>query len=65
MQRRVEAAMQEAFERAGGRYRLNQRLGLFRTATYQWKRIPRRRLAKLAHITGMTKAEMRPDLYED
>lgn len=53
-----------AAQKVGGIAQLAAKLGLARQAVYQWKRIPAERVAEVERITGVPRAELRPDLYE-
>ena len=53
-----------AAESVGGVPILARRLGLTRQAIYQWKEVPADRVAEIAAATGISRAALRPDLYE-
>jgi hypothetical protein len=38
-------------------------LGIARTAPYDWKRVPAKRVLAISRITGLSPHELRPDLY--
>lgn len=48
---------------AGGRPALARALGLTRRAVNLWVVIPRYHLADVARVTGLTRAQLRPDLF--
>jgi DNA-binding transcriptional regulator YdaS (Cro superfamily) len=52
-----------AADRIGGVPRLAERIGVTRQAIYQWREIPVERIADIAAVTGVSRAELRPDLY--
>jgi DNA-binding transcriptional regulator YdaS (Cro superfamily) len=39
-------------------------LGITRGAVATWRRIPAERVAEVSRITGISRLELRPDLYE-
>lgn len=49
---------------AGGCVQLSRALGIDHTAVVKWKRVPARRLAEVARITGIAPQVLRPDLAE-
>lgn len=56
--------LKKAAQRAGGVTALAKSLGLSRAAIYRWrKRIPAERLVDIEAATGITRKELRPDLY--
>tara|TARA_Y100001937_G_C6893034_1_gene229932 strand:+ start:75 stop:284 length:210 start_codon:yes stop_codon:yes gene_type:complete len=44
--------------------RLADHLGLTRMAIYQWKIIPSRYVIEIEKITGISRTQLRPDLYK-
>lgn len=52
-----------AADRIGGVPRLAERIGVTRQAIYQWREVPVERIADIAAVTGVSRAELRPDLY--
>ncbi len=59
----AQRALQAAKERAGGGANLARRIGISGAAVSRWRRIPLKRLAAVAHATGMSLIELRPDIY--
>ncbi len=57
-------ALAEAALRVGGVAKLAEMLGLSRQAVYKWKRVPAERAPQIERLTGVPRAELRPDLYE-
>lgn len=57
-------AVQRACAAAGGGATLARRLGISRAAISQWRRIPADRLVLIEAITGIDRAELRPDLFD-
>lgn len=58
-----EAALTKAIEIAGGHAALAKTLGIERTAIYQWKQAPPKRVATLEQLTGVTRYDLRPDVF--
>lgn len=52
-----------AADRIGGVPRLAERIGVTRQAIYQWREVPVERIADIAAVTGVSRADLRPDLY--
>jgi DNA-binding transcriptional regulator YdaS (Cro superfamily) len=42
---------------------ISEQLGIARTAPYDWKRVPAKRVLAISRITGLSPHELRPDLY--
>jgi len=55
--------MRLAFERAGGKEALARSLNLTRAATYFWKQVPPTRVLQVERLTGVSRHQLRPDLY--
>lgn len=53
-----------AAQKVGGMAQLAAKLGIARQAIYQWSRIPAERVVDVERVTGIPRAELRPDLYE-
>lgn len=53
----------KAVKKAGGVTSLAQKLGIKHNAFYVWKRVPAERVLKIEHITGISRHDLRPDLY--
>lgn len=58
----TDPAVTKAIEAAGNATKLARALGITRAAVCQWKKIPPKRLADVARLTGLPAAELRPDL---
>lgn len=54
----------EVLARSGGTVALATALGISSPAISQWERIPAERLGQVSWVTGMSFAEIRPDLFE-
>jgi len=57
-------ALAEAALRVGGVAKLAEMLGVSRQAVYKWTRVPAERAPQIERLTGVSRAELRPDLYE-
>jgi len=53
-----------AIERAGSVKALADAAGVKPQAISQWRRIPSDRVVRISEATGMSRHELRPDLYE-
>ena len=51
------------FLKRGMRQKIGRELGLNPSAVYQWRRIPAERVLDVERITGISRHELRPDLY--
>lgn len=58
-----EQALQRAINLAGGKAALSKKLGLSRAATHFWKQVPPIRVLQVEALTGVSRHELRPDLY--
>jgi DNA-binding transcriptional regulator YdaS (Cro superfamily) len=47
----------------GLRLQIAAGLGLNKSAVYQWKRVPASRVLDVERITGISRHDLRPDLY--
>lgn len=56
-------ALQRAREVAGGAVGLGRQLGISPQAVSQWGRVPAERVVDVERITGIPRAELRPDLF--
>lgn len=59
----MENIVREVAKRVGGVPELARRLGISRQAIYQWEAIPAEKVQAIAHMTGLPKAQLRPDLF--
>lgn len=48
----------------GLRLKVTQELGITTGAIYQWDKVPAERVPEVSRITGYSRHELRPDLYE-
>ena len=60
---RPPAIVLEAAMRIGGLSELARKLGIRHTAFYRWAEVPAKRVLKIEKITGVSRHELRPDLY--
>ena len=58
-----ESALSLAKERAGGRAKLAERLGITPQAISQWREIPVDRVMDVEAVTGIPRSTLRPDIY--
>jgi DNA-binding transcriptional regulator YdaS (Cro superfamily) len=63
MSRELERGIGLIIKAAGGHRKLGRMLGVSYQSISQWKRIPADRLVEIEIITGVTREEMRPDLF--
>lgn len=47
----------------GLRFRIAKEIGVTPGAVYQWRRVPAERVLDVERITGISRHELRPDLY--
>ena len=59
----MDTALQNALEAAGGPTALARALDVSHQAVIQWKRVPVNRVLAVERITGITRYELRPDIY--
>ncbi len=57
------SVLEKAAQRLGGIGRLADNLQITRQALYQWSRVPAERVIELERISGISRSELRPDLY--
>lgn len=55
--------VREIASKAGGVVALSKALGLSRAAVSQWKRIPIERVIDVERLTGVPRADLRPDVF--
>jgi DNA-binding transcriptional regulator YdaS (Cro superfamily) len=59
----MDAGIEKAAKAAGTISALAKKLGITRSAICQWPRIPAERVVEIEKVTGVPRAELRPDLY--
>ncbi len=57
-----DSGLSRAIERAGGVNALARALGLASASVAQWRTVPPARVGEVARATGLSPAELRPDL---
>ncbi|MEI4482200.1 MULTISPECIES: transcriptional regulator [unclassified Phyllobacterium] len=53
----------KAAEKTGGVVSLARELGIKHTAMYSWKRVPAERVLDIERVSGISRHELRPDLF--
>lgn len=56
-------SLQNAIEVVGTASELARRLGIKPAAVLQWKRVPAERCLEVERLTGISRHELRPDIY--
>jgi DNA-binding transcriptional regulator YdaS (Cro superfamily) len=60
---KLHAGMERAKQIAGGTTALAVKLGISKQAVSMWKKIPAERVISIEAATGISREELRPDLY--
>jgi TorA maturation chaperone TorD len=60
-----DGGLQEAIRAAGGVTELARRIGISQPSVSNWSRIPAERVLTVEAITGVARAMLRPDLYDE
>lgn len=55
--------MKEAINRADGTSALARALGISQAAVSQWRQVPVNRVLDVERITGVSRHDLRPDIY--
>lgn len=55
--------VEKAAEKAGGIVSLARELGIKHTSLYSWPRVPAGRVLDFERISGLSRHEIRPDVY--
>jgi pyruvate kinase len=58
-----DAALERALRTRMAVTEIAEALGVSRAAVSQWRRVPEKHLAAVARITGISKRQLRPDLF--
>lgn len=58
-----DSPLVEVIRKVGSANELARQLGVTPQAISQWKRIPLERASEIARITGIPRAELRPDIW--
>lgn len=53
----------QAAEKVGGIAELARRLGVKHPTFYRWRQVPSGRVLKLEEVSGISRHDLRPDLY--
>ncbi|MGE9266406.1 transcriptional regulator [Escherichia coli] len=53
----------KAAEKSGGVVSLARELGIKHTSLYSWKRVPAERVLDIERVSGVSRHELRPDLF--
>ena len=53
----------QAAEKVGGVVALSRELGIKHTAMYSWNRVPAERVLDIERITGISRHDLRPDIF--
>jgi DNA-binding transcriptional regulator YdaS (Cro superfamily) len=59
----VIAVIDKAANHLGSLTALAKAMGVTRNTFYQWQRVPAERVLQIEKLTGISRHEMRPDLY--
>lgn len=59
----MHEALLRAIDKAGGLTKLASGLGISKQAVLQWDEVPPLRVLAVEKITGVSRSELRPDLY--
>lgn len=55
--------LERAVREAGGVVALSKALGITHNAIYSWKRIPPGRVLDIERVTGISRHDLRPDIF--
>ena len=61
----TDRGLQEAIRAAGGVTELARRVGISQPSVSNWSRVPAERVLAVEALTGVTRAILRPDLYDE
>lgn len=59
----VKSPLERAKEAVGGQAKLAERIGVSAQAISQWDEVPPLRVLAVEAVTGVSRHELRPDLY--
>lgn len=59
----MAAAFERAVNAAGSRKALADKLGVSQPAISQWRRVPAGRVIQIEALTGVSRHELRPDVF--
>lgn len=60
---RMLEIVEQAAEKAGGIVALARKLGIRHASMYSWKKVPAERVLMIEKITGVSRHEIRPDIF--
>lgn len=63
METGFDPVVQQAIDAAGGTAALAMRLGIQAPSIYSWRRVPAVRVLAVEAITGISRHDLRPDIY--
>jgi len=61
----IMSALQKAISIAGNSSKLGKKVGVSRQAVEQWKVVPPERVLAVERATGVSRYDLRPDIYGD
>lgn len=59
-----DSGLDEAIRAAGGVTELARRIGIAQPSVSKWDRVPAERVVSVEHATGVSRARLRPDLFD-
>jgi len=59
----MDKSLAKAINRAGSAAKLARMVGVSRQAVDQWVEVPPRRVLQVEAVTGVSRYELRPDIY--
>lgn len=60
---RMLEIVEKAAEKVGGIVALARKLGIRHASMYSWKKVPAERVLMIEKITGVSRHEIRPDIF--
>jgi TorA maturation chaperone TorD len=60
-----DAGLNRAIDAAGGVAQLARKIGLAKPSVSNWNRVPARRVVAVEAVTGVSREQLRPDLYSE
>ena len=61
--KRIQGALRRAIKQAGGKKALAAALGIREQSINNWRRVPRGRILDVERLSGVSRADLAPDLY--
>lgn len=65
MEEKLQAGLDAALKAVGTGAALAKKLGIRKEAIYQWSAVPVARVVAVEEATGVPRATLRPDLFEE